>query len=92
MRELPIYNGQNEKQIIEELANQWDELLIELEELPNRYLTGRKVNKVPSAYTDVVAGVDRENDFNWDAATGGFYVVVDNAGTLEWWVATLARA
>lgn len=65
-----------------ELARQWPELITELDNLPNIFVTGRKVNKTPSNSTDVVAGTDRENDFNWD--NNYLYVLVDNSGTLVW--------
>ena len=46
------------------------------------FLTARKVAKVPTSSSDIVVGIDRENDFNWD---GSFlYFTIDVAGTLVW--------
>ena len=53
-------------------------------ELSLTYL--RKSNKVPTNSADTTG--DKLGDFNYDSAY--LYVVVDNAGTLEWRRATLS--
>lgn len=53
----------------------------EYNNLPQIYLSGRKVNKIPSGSSDVAA-TDKLNDFNWDASY--MYILVDNSGTAEW--------
>jgi hypothetical protein len=60
--------------------------IIETGNLPNIFLRGRKVDRVPSAYNDVLA-TDAENDFNWNATS--LYILVNNSGTLEWRYVTL---
>ena len=52
-----------------------------IQSLPQVFLMGRKVGRVPSSSTDVISG-DRVNDFNWTATY--LYILVDNAGTGEW--------
>lgn len=49
--------------------------------LPSKYILGRKVARVPSASSDVIAG-DRVGDFNVDLTYA--YYLVDNAGTAVW--------
>lgn len=49
--------------------------------LPESYIQGRKVRRVPSASNNVVAG-DAEGDFNYDASY--LYLLINNAGTLAW--------
>ncbi len=51
------------------------------DDLSNRYMRGRKVEKVPSSSADV-ATTDREGDFNYSASF--FYLCVNNAGTIAW--------
>lgn len=51
--------------------------------LQNRFMAGRKVGKVPTGAADV-AGTDRIGDFNYDYASGYYYLLVDNAGTAVW--------
>lgn len=55
----------------------------EFNNLPNIFISGRKVGKVPSASNDVVAD-DKLGDFNADGTTGYAYFLVDNTGTAEW--------
>lgn len=49
--------------------------------LPKKYMTGRKVEKVPTGSADI-ATTDRKGDFNYTASF--LYLCVDNAGTLAW--------
>lgn len=53
--------------------------------LPQRFMLGRKVGKVPSSSADVAA-TDKIGDFNYDASY--FYILVDNSGA-AWRRATL---
>ena len=50
-------------------------------DLPNRFMSGRKVGKIPTGSTDT-AVTDRIGDFNYDASY--LYILVDNSGTAEW--------
>lgn len=51
--------------------------------IENRFMRGRKVGKIPTGAADIAA-TDRVGDFNYDYATGYYYLVVDNAGTAVW--------
>lgn len=53
--------------------------------LPNIFISGRKVGKIPSSSADIVP-TDRLGDFNYDADY--LYIVVDNSGA-EWRRASL---
>jgi len=57
-------------------VSDWDNLI-------NRFISGRKVAKVPTGAADV-ADTDRIGDINWDYASGYLYLLVDNAGTAVW--------
>jgi hypothetical protein len=49
--------------------------------LPQTFMAGRKVGKVPSSHSDV-ASTDRIGDFNVTSSYA--YFCVDNSGTTEW--------
>lgn len=49
--------------------------------LQNRFMSGRKVGRIPSGSLDVDAS-DRVGDFNYTDQY--FYLLVDNSGTAEW--------
>lgn len=48
---------------------------------PAIFMKGRKVGKLPSSSSDVVAS-DRVGDFNYTASY--LYILVDNSGTASW--------
>jgi len=54
----------------------------EVNNFPNVYMSGRKVNKVPTSSSDVVSGQDREGDFNYN--TNYLFILTNNSGTLVW--------
>lgn len=58
----------------------------DFDNLTNRFMSGRKVGKIPSASSDVDA-TDRIGDFNYTASY--LYILVDNSGTPVWRRATL---
>lgn len=49
--------------------------------LPQIFIGGRKVGKIPTSSIDIVA-TDKVGDLNYDP--NYLYIVVDNAGTAEW--------
>jgi hypothetical protein len=49
--------------------------------LRNIFMSGRKVDKIPTSKLDTGDG-EREGDFNYD--TSYFYICVNNGGTLNW--------
>jgi len=55
--------------------------------LNNRFISGRKVGKIPTGAADV-ANTDRIGDFNYTDEY--IYICVDNSGTAVWRRASLA--
>lgn len=50
--------------------------------LPQQYLSGRKVNKIPASSADVDPATDRVGDMNY--TTTYLYILVDNSGVAVW--------
>lgn len=91
MKLYPILKDETPKGIFEWLkfvVRARTEDVQEFSNLPNIFISGRKVGKVPSASNDV-AVTDKVGDFNADGTTGYAYFLVDNSGTAEWKRATL---
>lgn len=78
--QFPTLLEMNADELLRELPRLWNELVDELDNQPNVFLRGRKVDRIPSSSADVLA-TDQENDFNWDASH--IYVLIDNSG-LSW--------
>lgn len=55
--------------------------IAQVQNLPNIFISGRTVGKIPSSSADVAA-TDRINDFN--ATATYLYILIDNAGAAEW--------
>jgi len=89
MREYPQVIG-NGVETLKNWANQVVEMRLDdlgdFDKLPEMYMRGRKVNKVPSASNDITG--DRPGDFNYDASY--LYICLDNSGTIVWRRAALA--
>lgn len=66
---------------INRIAQIRDEDIQDFNGLSSKFIQGRKVKKVPTAYDDVAAG-DRLGDFNFDS--GYEYRLIDDSGTLKW--------
>jgi hypothetical protein len=49
--------------------------------LPNRFMSGRKVGKIPTSSTDVVA-TDNIGDFNYTSTS--YYLLINTGTTAEW--------
>lgn len=49
--------------------------------ITNNFISGRKVGKIPSSATDIIAS-DKVGDFNYDA--NYIYICVENSGSAEW--------
>lgn len=49
--------------------------------LPQTFVSGRKVGKIPTGSSDVAAS-DRAGDWNWDSAY--LYYAVESGGSLVW--------
>ncbi len=59
----------------------------EFNNLPNRFVSGRKVERIPSSSTDVLAS-DKVGDINY--TSDSFYVLLDDGGNLVWRVGSLS--
>lgn len=89
MRPYPtIFSSDNAalKQALDFIGRERQADVQEFNNLPNVFITGRKVGKIPSASADVVA-TDRPGDFSYDASF--IYICLNNAGTVVWRRATL---
>lgn len=77
---------QNHSAVLRSIARERLADVQDWDNLPERFVRGRKVAKVPSASTDTTGS--REGDFNYD--TSYLYICVNNAGILTWRRASLA--
>lgn len=65
-----------------------DEDLKDFSNLKNIFMSGRKVDKIPTSSTDILEN-DRIGDFNYDEDY--LYVIVKDAGNAEWRRITLNK-
>lgn len=72
---------------IEEMIRERSRDLKDYDNLQNRFISGRKVGRIPSSSLDVLS-TDKVGDFNYDASY--VYILVDNAGTAVWRRSALA--
>ena len=90
MNPYPNLSPENEKdakELLRTITLERDKDIKDFDNLQNRFMSGRKVSKVPTGASDV-ADTDRIGDFNYSASY--YYVLVDNSGTAEWRRAALA--
>lgn len=83
-KDYPYYPVSNVEEIIEQLrqiTNIRKDDISTIQNLPNVFLLGRKVGKIPSASNDVTNG-DKLGDLSYSADF--LYILVDNAGTAQW--------
>jgi hypothetical protein len=80
IQQLIINDTSNHTDVLRSIARERLNDLVEWDNLPERFMRGRKVSKVPSASTDTTGS--REGDINYDASY--LYICVNNAGTLVW--------
>lgn len=80
MNDYPQLVTYSEPEIRELLTSITEERLIDIvnwNNLPNRFILGRKVGKIPTSASDVSVS-DRIGDINYDDSY--LYLVVDNSG------------
>lgn len=53
-----------------------------IKSLPDNFIAGRKVNKIPTSSADVVPGIDLIGDISYNASF--LYILINNAGTPVW--------
>lgn len=86
MKPFPKFARGNQKDIesmLEFIRQERVSDIADFTNLNNVLIAGRAVNRVPSAFNDILES-DRVGDINWDYTTGYVYRVVDNAGTAVW--------
>lgn len=87
MIEYPsILNTQETESWMRQVTELRNQDVADWNNLPELYMRGRKVDKVPSASTDTTG--NQKGDFNYDASY--LYICVDNSGTLSWRRASLS--
>lgn len=69
------------KKSIRDIATIRKDDITKFKTLPDTFIGGRKVGKIPSSSADVAA-TDRLGDVNYDASY--LYILIDNAGTPVW--------
>lgn len=74
------------KEQLLQIANIRKDDITLINNLPNIFIGGRKVGKIPTSSADI-APTDRVGDVNYDV--NYLYIVIDNAGTATWRRATL---
>lgn len=69
------------KEQLREICNIRKDDITQIQDLPNVFIGGRLVGRVPSSSADIVAG-DKVGDINFTPSF--MYVLVDNAGAGVW--------
>lgn len=72
---------------VEEIVRERSIDIKDFDNIQNRFISGRKVGRIPSGATDVLS-TDKVGDFNYD--TSYIYILVNNSGTAEWRRAALS--
>lgn len=67
--------------VVRDLVRTREQDIIDFNNLPNRFISGRSVGRVPTSSSDVLA-TDRVGDASYDNQY--IYYLIDNAGTAEW--------
>jgi hypothetical protein len=84
MKDFPTIRPRNMDEVIELLRYITKERtndVSDFENLNNRFISGRKVAKIPTGAADIT-DTDRVGDFNADA--NYVYFCINNSGTAEW--------
>lgn len=66
---------------LQQICNIRKDDITQFQNLPNIFLYGRKVGKIPTASNDVTPE-DRVGDVNYTATF--LYILIDNGGTAQW--------
>lgn len=76
---IKIENLENVLELLEYIVRERRNDVNDFKGLGSKFMSGRKVGKIPSSSADVAAD-DRIGDFNYDA--NYFYICVDNSGAV----------
>ncbi len=83
-KDYPSYtpiNLEDVKEILRTICNIRKDDITQISNLANTFVSGRKVNKIPSGSADV-APPDLVGDMNYDASY--LYILVNDSGTAAW--------
>lgn len=86
-RDIDNITADDVRELLQEIVRERRLDISDFNNLQNRFISGRKVNKIPAGASDVVS-TDKVGDFNYDASY--IYVLVNNSGTAEWRRAALS--
>lgn len=84
LKDYPYWGAEKETDVKEQLrqiCNIRKDDITQFGNLPEIFMSGRKVGKIPTGSTDI-AVTDRLGDFNYDASY--WYQVVDDTGNARW--------
>lgn len=90
LKEYPYWSAETPDDVktqLRDITNIRKDDITQIQNLPNVFLAGRSVGKIPASSADVTDG-DKVGDQNYDASY--IYILVDNAGTPVWRRAALA--
>lgn len=85
LKDYPYYAPKNVEEIADQMlkiANIRKDDITQFTNLPNTFVGGRKVGKVPTSSADVNPNKDLVGDINYDASF--LYILINNGGTAEW--------
>lgn len=83
-KDYPYWSAETEQDVkdqLRQICNTRKDDISTIQNLPNIFIYGRKVGKIPTSSLDVVS-TDKIDDINWDASY--VYILIDNSGTPEW--------
>lgn len=78
---LGVDTEKDRTEVLRDIVNIRKDDIIQAKNLPQTYILGRKVGRIPASSADVIAG-DKVGDFNVTLTHA--YYLIDNAGTGTW--------
>lgn len=88
-KDYPYWEATNEQDVrdqLQQITHIRKDDITQIQNLPNVFVGGRKVGKIPTSSADMAA-TDRIGDQNYDA--NYLYILINNSGTAEWRRASL---
>lgn len=85
-KDYPTIGNNKVNDVLNKITEIRKQDIVEFRNLEQRFIRGRKVNKIPTSSTDVVTG-DLLGDFSFSDTN--LYILVNSGGNLEWRTAAL---
>lgn len=85
-KDYPTIGNNKVNDVLNKITEIRKQDIVEFRNLEQRFIRGRKVNKIPQSSTDVVPG-DLVGDFSFSDTN--LYILVNSSGNLEWRTASL---